>query len=523
MLSATPSPLAALEPRLRSLLPASLYADAWLNPTPAMLMRVFEHLRTLLHILHDHLPRPVTVDPPTPGELRYEWQEGTLMFTDLAGFTPLMEANAARGSAGARELLRLLNTYFAAMLEIISKSGGNLLEFTGDAMLIQFPPDQDGRDTVQAVRAGLRMQRAMADFAHIDTPQGQFSLGMRVGIHTGRFLTADIGTPLRMERVLLGSVVLLTKKAEGLCKIGRVCLSKAARARVGDRFRFVPGQSGHVLVVDDLDSRQLGEYDLSSPGKRPASTLLLDRSSEGLVAEIAGVLERVEPLASLLPAPILKLLVENTARRRIPPDFLEPTVLFVKLLGLSEMADQAQPGEEALLVTSFSRAFALINAAVEARGGVLKKVTYHQVGSDMLIFFGPPNAHTDDPIRAADTALAIREIVAGLTPPVISGRHVDVGCKIGLARGPAFAAEIGEPRGRREYNILGDSLNVAARLMDRAGTNQILLTEVVYNEIAERFACEPLGHFSLKGKSTPIRVLALLGPQADDELVSALG
>src|SRR3970040_2537853 len=104
-------------------------------PPPPSLTRVFEHLRTLQRILSDYVPRQVAEALPRPGEARHEWQEGTLMFTDLAGFTPLMEANAARGSAGAESLLGVLNSYFSEMIEFISISGGNLLEFTGDAML----------------------------------------------------------------------------------------------------------------------------------------------------------------------------------------------------------------------------------------------------------------------------------------------------------------------------------------------------------------------------------------------------
>src|SRR5476649_102687 len=149
------SPIASLEPRLRGLLPADLYASVWLDPTPSSLMRVFEHLRTLQRILTDYVARQVLEVLPKPGEIRYEWQEGTLMFTDLAGFTPLIEANSGKGTEGAKALLHVMNNYFAGMIEIISKSGGNVLEFTGDAMLAQFPAEHRGKEAAQAVRAGL--------------------------------------------------------------------------------------------------------------------------------------------------------------------------------------------------------------------------------------------------------------------------------------------------------------------------------------------------------------------------------
>jgi adenylate cyclase len=65
-----------------------------------MLERVFEHLRTLQRILHDYTSRLISEKAPKPGEIRYEWQRGTLMITDLAGFTRLMETNASQGKSG---------------------------------------------------------------------------------------------------------------------------------------------------------------------------------------------------------------------------------------------------------------------------------------------------------------------------------------------------------------------------------------------------------------------------------------
>lgn len=388
----------------------------WVDPSPANLIRVFEHLRTLLDILYDYVPRQVAEALSSSGEVYYTWQEDTLMFTDLAGFTSLVATHATAGRTGAETLLGILNTYFTEMIDIISKSGGTILEFTGDALLVQFSTVQRQKDTVQAVHAGLRMQRAMVHFADIATMQEDtISLGMRLGIHAGRFLTADIGTPRRMEHVLLGSAVQRTKQAEGAGQVGRVCLTESAYVRVREQFRVESSELGYV------------------------------------------------------------------------------------------------PDEEVHLVTTFSRVFALINAVVEARGGVLKHVTYHLVGSDIVIYFGVPYAHTDDPLRAADAALAIWDIITSLTPLTVQGKPVPVTCKIGLARGQAFAAEIGRPREMREFNVIGDVVNTAARLMGYAAENQILLTEAVYQIISRYFDCVALAPVCFKGKTTPTPIFALYG------------
>lgn len=484
----------------------------WGNPSVDIMIDVHKHLRTLQRILHDYTSRQIDAAKLRPGEVKTEWQYGTMMFTDLAGFTKLMEANASKGREGAENLTRQLTRYFSAMISTISKSGGELVEFTGDALLVVFPKTDRNDDTLRAVRAALRMQRAMKDFAEIQTPSGIVNLKMRIGIHSGRFLTADIGTPRRMEHVLLGKDVQQAKLTESRGRNERVNLSERAYEQVKDLFRFEPGEEpGYYFVVDDLDEDQLGEYEITPMRRRMASSVVLERDKNSILKQIVTLLDAIEPIASFIPDPILSLLIESAADRRIPPDFPSPTIMFVNFIGLPESADRALPGEERKLALNFSRAFSLINAAVEARGGVLKKVTYHLSGSDIVIYFGVPNAHTNDEMRAASAAVAIRDIIQNLKAPTIGNIQPEIYCQIGINTGPTFVAEIGEPRGRREYNVLGDTVNTTARLMNFAKKNQIIVSEKIRKAIESKYECQPLGEISLKGKSQPMPLFELIG------------
>lgn len=484
----------------------------WGNPSVDIMIDVHKHLRTLQRILHDYTSRQIDAAKLRPGEVKTEWQYGTMMFTDLAGFTKLMEANASKGREGAENLTRQLTRYFSAMISTISKSGGELVEFTGDALLVVFPKTDRNDDTLRAVRAALRMQRAMKDFAEIQTPSGIVNLKMRIGIHSGRFLTADIGTPRRMEHVLLGKDVQQAKLTESRGRNERVNLSERAYEQVKDLFRFEPGEEpGYYFVVDDLDEDQLGEYEITPMRRRMASSVVLERDKNSILKQIVTLLDAIEPIASFIPDPVLSLLIESAADRRIPPDFPSPTIMFVNFIGLPESADRALPGEERKLALNFSRAFSLINAAVEARGGVLKKVTYHLSGSDIVIYFGVPNAHTNDEMRAASAAVAIRDIVQNLKAPTIGNIQPEIYCQIGINTGPTFVAEIGEPRGRREYNVLGDTVNTTARLMNFAKKNQIIVSEKIRKAIESKYECQPLGEISLKGKSEPMPLFELIG------------
>ncbi|MFE4106454.1 adenylate/guanylate cyclase domain-containing protein [Almyronema epifaneia] len=497
------SELAELELRLRLLLPADLYAVAWVDPSPATLMQIFEHLRTLQHLLTNYVPREVCDRLPRPGHPQYRWQTGSLLFTDLAGFTRLLEASATQGRAGAETLLTLLNRYFAQMIEIISKSGGNLLEFTGDALLVQFTGDGQRNEVEQAVHAGLRMQRAMQDFATLKTPQGCLSLKMRVGVHAGSFVTADIGTPMRMGHVLLGRAVQIAKQAEGEGEVGCVSLTQATSDRIRQQFRLRAGHPGHVFVVDDLTTAGLGEYDITLNRRRAATPILFDRSLSGLIAEVQAAVQMIEPLASYLPRSVLQLLVDNAAQRNIPPAFPTIAVAFVNLMGLPESVDDARPEEIGNIVHCFSQAFALMNGAVERRGGILQKVTYHSVGSEILIHFGVLNPDEGDAQRAFEAILAIRHLINQIPPPQVQGETIQLSCRMGMTYGPVFAAEIGAPRGRREFNVLGDTVNTAARLMSRAKRNQILVSEALYQQIGDRYEAHLLGKLLLKGKTQP--------------------
>lgn len=79
-----------------------------------------------------------------------------------------------------------------------------------------------------------------------------------------------------------------------------------------------------------------------------------------------------------------------------------------------------------------------------------------------------------------------------------------------LAPNACTAAEIGRPLGRREYNIIGEDVVLAARLLAYRDTpNEILITKNVFRHIEFIVDCEPLGALPVKGKAEPVPVYVL--------------
>lgn len=471
-------PLLSLEPRLRYLLPATLYATMWVNPNPEHLQAVFDHLRTLHRNLCDYVPNSIQTG----------WQEGTLMFSDLAGFTRLSEANAARGQASL--LAQILNTYFTTMLDITANFGGEVLEFAGDSLLVQFRSSRRRDDSIRAAQAGLLMQEAMASFQTIYVGEQCYPLGMRIGIDRGRYLSTVLGSPRRQQRVILGSLGQATKQVESLGEVGRVCITAAIASQLPTTLAYTPHKPHYLLTPT---AASLPDY-APTLSSRPGNLILLDRSEAGLIEAISKALEIIEPLASFLPQPILELLVENA--REIPPDFPLATVLFINIgnLDVTENQGSAEP------INTLSLLFIIINAIIESAGGIIQKVVCHTVGSSVLTYFGVLKGYTNDAERAITAALAIRAATAEIQTAQI---------RMGLARGAVFAAEVGERRGRREFNILGDTVNTASRLMDFASVGQIVLTEAVSVASNPDHPPQPLGLCQLKGKTVPLPLFCL--------------
>jgi adenylate cyclase len=170
----------------------------------------------------------------------------------------------------------------------------------------------------------------------------------------------------------------------------------------------------------------------------------------------------------------------------------EVTTLFCDVHAFTSMSETMAPAEVLALLNRF---YTTMDDAVFAEEGTVDKY----IGDCLMALFGAPVAHGDDPARAVRAALRMRAAAPSL--------GVTIG--IGINTGPVIAGNVGTER-RMDYTVIGDAVNVAARLQASAGEDQILIGETTFRRLEDTFKVRQLV-FKVKGKLAPVTAYEVIG------------
>jgi adenylate cyclase len=198
------------------------------------------------------------------------------------------------------------------------------------------------------------------------------------------------------------------------------------------------------------------------------------------------------------PALIEQVLRERAGEGLSRPRAAEASVLFCDLVGFTAFAENSPPEDVAELLDGFlSRAVEAIFAA----GGTLDKF----IGDCVMAFFGAPVPQADHALRAVRAAIAIQRALAAWSRDREEAGLPVFRARIGINSGPVVVGDIGSRR-RVDYTVLGNAVNVAARLEGIAPPGDILLGPETHRLLAGVLATEPLGPVQLKGLQQKLEV-----------------
>jgi adenylate cyclase len=183
--------------------------------------------------------------------------EATVMFTDVRGFTSITEEYGAQGTVS------FLNDYFSLMVDCITKEGGMLDKFIGDAIMACFGlpiPHEDDPD--RAMRASIGMIKTLWEWNQARLDKGLKVVDMGIGLNTDMVVSGNIGSPKRMDYTLIGDGVNLAARLESACKsyAARILVSDSTVQQLKGTYRMraadlvvVKGKTQPVKIYEVLD------------------------------------------------------------------------------------------------------------------------------------------------------------------------------------------------------------------------------------------------------------------------------
>jgi len=385
--------------------------------------------------------------------------DGSLVFVDISGFTNLSERLAKRGRIGAEELTGVLDMVFGNMLEIVYRRGGFLLKFGGDALLLLF----HGADHVlDACAAVVEMRRALRDASEQSTSVGKIALKMSSGVHTGSIDCFLVGQSHK-ELIVTGPTASVTTEMEATAEAGEILVSAAIRTAVPDSFIGLAKGDGWLLKKREISHPPSG------------------RARSGDVPR--EVVERLVPLA----------LRQHLSSGPVESEHRIATIGFVKFTGVD--AYLIEHGPEALGM-ELDDLVSRVQSAVQLEGVTFLASDIDKDGGKLILSSGVPRAQHDDEGRMLR---ALRTVLDG---------HSRLWVRAGVNRGHVFAGNIGTQY-RSTYTVMGDTVNLAARLMAAANPGELYAAPSVLNLSSTLFRTTALPPFEVKGKTQPVQAFSV--------------
>ena len=251
--------------------------------------------------------------------------------------------------------------------------------------------------------------------------------------------------------------------------------------------------------------REIAELQAHS---QPIDRLITDLRRDGASVEEIALLtaagremRRVNELfRPYLPQHVAERLLTTPEIAELGGETRTVTAMFADLAGFTTFSEAREPTEVIGMLNSY---WAAVVPIIDASGGSIE----HFAGDGVLVLFNAFVDQTDHPARAAECALAIHRVT-----DVIAAAEQWPRFRIGINTGPVVAGNVGA-EGRRSFATIGDTTNLASRLMSAAEPGQIVIGPTTHAllEPMARLDLTPLGSIRLKGKREPVRAWVLSG------------
>ncbi len=384
---------------------------------------------------------------------------GFALFVDLSGFTKLTQTLLKEGKGGAERLSDILNAIFEPMVGLVYSQGGFIPHFAGDAYFGIFPTSITSQEAERVLAIAFQhfqfLKGASAKFP-------EFDIKIKIGISCGEVDWGIVGEENK-------SFYFRGQAIEGCAE----SQSKAASQEVivDEHFKNCLDQPKGLIPMDQYPCYKVDRV------YSPAS--LNDLLGEG----------NEKALPPLLKAVVNRFLPESIIQFNQKGEFRTVVSVFLSFEGLKGYSD----------LNEFS---SIILRQVTNFSGYFKEMEFADKGGVMVVIFGAPISFENNIERALEFLNAVDEELLPLQ------HRSDLKHRAGVATGTAYTGIVGGVQ-RCQYAAVGNRVNIASRIMMKAGWGEIMVDEEVQKN--PQFSFLHKGDIEYKGIAEPIPTYLLLG------------
>jgi adenylate cyclase len=253
-----------------------------------------------------------------------------------------------------------------------------------------------------------------------------------------------------------------------------------------------------ALYVDNRKASQFSEADLelfTALANYAAVAIAQARLAEELLEERQRR-ERLQRYHS--PAIVDRICARQTGDGVLAAQEVEISVMFADIVEFTTLAESMRPADVGALLNAF---FSRMVEAIFAEEGTVDKF----LGDAILGIFGAPVGQPDHALRAVRAAQAMRRVVTALNAET---KFPQVRVRYTINSGVAIAGDFGSAK-RQEYTVLGDVVNIAARLKTVAEPDQLVVSRATYDRLGSPISATSLGYFVMRGRTGKVEAVAI--------------
>ena len=194
-------------------------------------------------------------------------------------------------------------------------------------------------------------------------------------------------------------------------------------------------------------------------------------------------------------------LLDDDAKLNLGGEEREVTILFSDIRGFTSMSENMSPEN---VVSTLNEYFSDMIDIVFKYNGTLDKI----IGDELMIVYGAPISAKDDTQRAVTTAVEMQKQITRLNKERTKRKDMPISAGIGINRGIVVSGNIGS-RDMMDYTVIGDTVNLGARLCSAAGPGEILVSSAVWKETQKHCSYKELEPIKVKGKKNKVGVYCI--------------